>query len=665
MVDFLEKEDDLSSFLSSSSNDGELVRTHLEASDRVIARVTDGIYREPASALRELISNAWDADASSVTIITDAPRFERIYVRDDGNGMSYRTLSHLIKNIGGSAKRTQKGQVLGVTGVDDVDRSPKGRPLIGKVGIGLFSVSQLARRFRIITKVKGEPYRLIAEVTLRAYSEDGDEFDQAERESDDRYISGVVEIVRQEAPDVESHGTDLILEELKPRVRDILSDRDRWEQVLAKESAAASGDFEVANSIRSEPPIFHSGWIEKRSKAESPAVLEVPPRLPWSVDTAPGDRMACLMDAVERESSKTDRPAIASTLDAYLGMLWTLGLSAPVQYVGGHPFDLESSDKLNLFWISNEQRGQATEIPMLPGETVRGAVSRCVPGAPQLTDGARGANGEFRVFIDSVELKRPIRFEFIPAGERTLKRTLLFVGKYRPDLAKVSPERRGGGLEMEGYIFWNGRIIPKENNGVLIRIRGASGAVFDPTFFKYQVSELTRLKQITSELFIQRGLDAALNIDRESFNFSHPHVQLVAHWLQRGIRQLTNKHKDLAGRDRARRAQESVDVANNELATFVARLWRSKQSDELLPDVIVGDPMDVEIARRQGAIAFNDGALFNTKVLSKIAPADREVKAKVLVQVLLAFNVLQDRTFEEQEQIVNAILQVFYGVEGQ
>ena len=84
---------ELSKWLGDTSNEGQIVHTHLKASSRVIAQVTDGIYREPASALRELISNAWDADAENVTILTDAPRFSRIFVRDDGRGMSFQSHS--------------------------------------------------------------------------------------------------------------------------------------------------------------------------------------------------------------------------------------------------------------------------------------------------------------------------------------------------------------------------------------------------------------------------------------------------------------------------------------------------------------------------------------------------------------------------------------------
>ncbi len=656
---FIKEESELSKFLSSSDHTGEPVRTHLQASERVIARVTDGIYREPASAFRELISNAWDADAKHVTILTDAPRFERVHVRDDGNGMSYQTLAYLIKNIGGSSKRSGRGKDLGVTANIDTDRSPGGRLLIGKIGIGLFSVSQLARRFRIITKVKGERYRLIAEVSLRAYAEGDDEFQQVERESDDRYISGIVEIVRQEADDIDSHGTDLILEELKPRVRDLLADKDRWNLVMQKEAAEAKGDKESASALRVAKPIYHSGFIDPKSKS----ILQEAPRLPWNADTPAEDRMSMLMDAIAGEVIHKDRPDLATYLDAYLGMLWTLGLSAPVAYVDQHPFELEKSDSLGLYWLSNEQRGQALEIEMLSGETVRAALQRAAPGHPKLEDGLEAANGQFRVFIDGIEIKRPIRFRFASAGANGISKSLLFAGKYRPDLSRISEDKRGGGLDVEGYIFWNGRIIPKENNGVLIRIRGTSGATFDQTFFNYQVSEQTRLRQITSELFVQRGLDAALNIDRESFNFSHPHVQLVALWLQRGIRQLTNKHKELSAKKRAERIKTTQLENRDRLEFFSDELWRSRHGDIMPPAVLLTSGDLVDQKRREGAIALREDSIFATSPLAKIQQANRDSQARALTQVLLAFDLIQDMSFEEREDLIRAIFQIFYGVE--
>lgn len=131
----------------------------LKTSERVLKRVTDGIYRQPSSALRELISNAYDADATRVVIETDRPRFASIIIRDNGNGFTEEALASLICSIGGSPKRTADGSEMGITNKEDPDLSPGGRRLIGKIGIGLFAVSQLTKEFVIVTKTKGSRNR--------------------------------------------------------------------------------------------------------------------------------------------------------------------------------------------------------------------------------------------------------------------------------------------------------------------------------------------------------------------------------------------------------------------------------------------------------------------------------------------------------------------------
>src|SRR5262249_48005674 len=122
--------------LHEAAQTGEQVHLSLDTDDRVLARVTDGIYRQPASAIRELLVNAYDADATEVVVITDAPRYSEIMVRDNGSGMTAPVLINLIRHIGGSAKRTPIGQELGITRPDNPKLSPGGRKLIGKIGIG-------------------------------------------------------------------------------------------------------------------------------------------------------------------------------------------------------------------------------------------------------------------------------------------------------------------------------------------------------------------------------------------------------------------------------------------------------------------------------------------------------------------------------------------------
>ena len=65
-----------------------------------------------------MIANAYDADASYVVIETGQPEFDRMTVRDDGIGMSPKTLAYVLKNIGGSSKRTAAGADLNTVSRD-------------------------------------------------------------------------------------------------------------------------------------------------------------------------------------------------------------------------------------------------------------------------------------------------------------------------------------------------------------------------------------------------------------------------------------------------------------------------------------------------------------------------------------------------------------------
>ena len=664
-IPLIDKREDLEHWLGDTKNQGHLVHTRLKASGRVIARVTDGIYREPASALRELISNAWDADAANVTVLTDAPRFSRIFVRDDGAGMSYETLSRLVHSIGGSAKRQEAGQRLGISARNDPDRTPRGRALIGKIGIGLFSVSQLARSFRIITKMSGLNYRLTAEVNLRAYSDGTSE--ETEAEDDETYVTGDVYIVREGADDLEAHGTDIIIDEVKPLVRDLLRSANRWYDLEKKHQAEREGDLDTLATLRVETPKFHIGWMQQlRPVSEGPALLTIPAVLPWSDADPATERMSRMMDGIEQQFTYVERPDLETTLDNYLQTLWDLSLSVPVRYVEKHPFDLDGASEIRLFWISNESRGQAVEVPLAPHQTVREAVAEHAPLHPALEDGLQADAAAFRVVIDGFELRRPVRFKFIGATSRGLNRPMLFVGRYTPNLGGVDVAQRGGSLSFEAYLFWNGRVVPKENNGVLVRIRGASGALFDQTFFGYQISEQTRLRQISSEIFVRRGVDAALNIDRESFNYSHPHIVLLAGWLHRSIRQLTNQHKAISQRNLESRRENEIAGTRDALSSLTARVWAAQQGSEPLPDVTIADTLNAaDRARNSGSIALVRGGIPSLiATLPKSTRSERDAKARALVRVLAAYGLLKDRPYSEQQQIIDAILQIFLVASG-
>lgn len=257
-----------------ASDEENVVDTTLKTNDRVLARVTDGIYRQPGSALRELISNAYDADATRVVIRTDRPRFNAISVADDGAGMSPETLAHLLENIGGSVKRRHEGAELGVTDRDDPLRSPGGRRLIGRIGIGLFSVSQLTQAFQITTKMAGDSSRTVATVVMRQYGE----ATGPGNEEDGKYEAGRVKVWREPASDTDSHGTTISLTAIRPQTRRTLQNDAIWRAI----EAAELGNEDVDPP---QPPKFHIGRVRRGSGDE---LRDTDMKsIPWSRDDQP------------------------------------------------------------------------------------------------------------------------------------------------------------------------------------------------------------------------------------------------------------------------------------------------------------------------------------------------------------------------------------------
>jgi hypothetical protein len=624
-----------------------IIEGTLKTSERVLKRVTDGIYRQTSSALRELISNAYDADATKVEIQTDAPRFKQIIVRDNGNGITPKALSYLINNIGGSSKRTPSGTKIGVCNSNDKLRSPGGRKLIGKIGIGLFSVSQLTKEFQIITKTENSNYRTIADVVLHTYSEDSTD------DPDQEFVTGKVKIWKVPATDKNTHGTEVVLRNLLLRTKDELTSKEMWGKCASKNDGVIDEVF----SIAFVPPVYHIGCVYK----DLPDIIEKKASLPWeSIDT-PIDKFNKLVNAMHELQGEVARePSIYDHFDYYLRMLWVLSLSAPLDYFEGHPFDLRKEEGLKIFLLGNNRKDQAEDLILSEGQSIRQKMHLVSP--------ERGNTSQFNVIIDGVQLMRPIRFRNLPKTLETVPFSLLFLGKDSPDLSIYPEEVRGGDLQFEGYLLWTHKVVPKEHAGILIRINDSNGVLFDDTFMHYPVSEQRRKTQVTAEIFVTKGLDAALNIDRESFNYSHPHYQYITHWVHNAFRQFANKHKEIGKeireKDQTKKSKQALDELESNLKKSLRTLI---PNDEPLPEVEFIDDIKEQInLRKKGVLAFKRSEIFMGKQASrrksqqqKHDDAKFEAQIKALTKVLDAYGVLNNLSYAKQQNLLRDIVAIF------
>ena len=110
----------------------------LVVSSKVLGHISEGLYRGPAGVFKELVSNAFDANARTIWISTGRPRFDVVSIRDDGDGMTIEKFMELVNGgIGDSDKRATSAKLI------------NGRKVIGRLGIGILGVSQISHEFVI------------------------------------------------------------------------------------------------------------------------------------------------------------------------------------------------------------------------------------------------------------------------------------------------------------------------------------------------------------------------------------------------------------------------------------------------------------------------------------------------------------------------------------
>ncbi len=116
-----------------------------EISLSVLNHLGRNLYRSFATVLGEAISNSWDADAKNVYIYIDKKK-NSFFIKDDGIGMTADDFQNKFLKIGYSKRQLGKKD------------SPKGRPYIGRKGIGKLALLSCAEKITVISKTSGGEY---------------------------------------------------------------------------------------------------------------------------------------------------------------------------------------------------------------------------------------------------------------------------------------------------------------------------------------------------------------------------------------------------------------------------------------------------------------------------------------------------------------------------
>lgn len=381
----------------------------------VLADISLGIYRTPANALKELISNAFDADATRVIINTGFPYFRTITCRDNGDGMSSKDFEKIMNLIGGSVKRKDGRQY-----------TEKGRPLIGKIGIGILAVAQICKRFTIISSTRNNCKKFEANVDFQGLNAESAK--EIPLGSEEAKTIGSYELFNDLPEELDAHYTKIILEDIEPGFRNRLLEYNGPESKI----------------------------LDYRFKKGDPKAL--PEFIKWLATTNARD------------------------IPDYYRLLWELSITCPISYLQNGP----------------------------------------VMGADVISDIKKDLlKYDFTVKIDGLELKKLILFP--TSSEVKEQGTDYLVYPIEFD-EKVDGSR----LAFKGYIYHQRiSILPPEIRGLLIRVRNVSIGMYDKSLLNYPKAQGPRMAGISGEIYVNAGLESALNIDRNSFRETDPHYLML------------------------------------------------------------------------------------------------------------------------------------------
>ncbi len=125
---------------------------------RIVKILSESTYENFPRALKELITNSYDADARNVTIDIDL-KAGTLTVEDDGKGMNEVDFSFYIRIAG---KKREKEE----------NTTPLGRKIIGQFGVGFLSIFPFFKSYYIESKKAGSSTLLYATIPLYKYFSD-------------------------------------------------------------------------------------------------------------------------------------------------------------------------------------------------------------------------------------------------------------------------------------------------------------------------------------------------------------------------------------------------------------------------------------------------------------------------------------------------------------
>jgi hypothetical protein len=460
----------------------------IQVTSNIFLRIGAGIYSSVAGALKELVSNSFDADATTVVISMNYPKFDEIKVFDNGLGMSPDRFKLAMRNIGSSLKGTL-----------EPDRKSKKykRPIIGHLGIGLMALSQICDEAIVESQEAGSTEKFIAKLDFSDFK------NRASRQ--DLYAQ--LEVFQNK------YGGEQAIK--------LLLKNEKDPEKIAEFTAALELSKQASDTLKKIKPAK-----DDSVEGEHLGYCAIYP----SVKAVEGEQgttitLRLIDDGVRKLLQDVDRPPDALPLhlrDKKLGWkefqhevnLWSWEELCDRLRLGTSSLSYQSLPKYHQFLWELSIMSPVQYFQQGP-----------VLNKPEILKSKKRELDKynFSLIVDNRQLLKPILLPSGPLGVDVKKLKMghdYFVETFELD-EKVANER----IKCSAYIFWQRKqVIPSVLRGIQIYIRNVGIGLYDSGLMNFStVNPTSRAGQMSAEIYVEEGLERALNVDRNSFRETDAH----------------------------------------------------------------------------------------------------------------------------------------------
>ena len=454
----------------------------IKVNEKILLHLGGGIYSSFAAAMKELVNNAFDADAKQVVISTGYPDFNEMRVFDNGHGMSLERLKMALVSIGNSMKDTI-----------DAPRITKQykRPIIGRLGIGLMALSQLCDKAIIESQQKGANSKFSALIDFTPWRQNGLESGLSVLSSQYGGTEALRRQLEQKGLSPEQRETlrlrlKLALEADKVRlIRGIEQEEEHLGYCMFMDEVPAlplrAGTLIILLDIRPEIKRFLRNEARLPRNEGSPAG-----GLDWETSMSQINKWSW-RELVMRMRAETDGLTYQA-LPAYHQFLYELALLSPVPYFDDAPISIRPE-------ILAEKKRELKSF-------------------------------NFSLRVDKHRLHKPI---LLPSGMLAQPEEIKEGVDVIISTLNFDEEVDGSRLKYQGYLYWQkNQNKPSAICGIQLYIRHVGIGLYDQTLLNFtQINSTIEAEHLSGEIYVEEGLERALNVNRQSLRESDPHYLVL------------------------------------------------------------------------------------------------------------------------------------------